>query len=175
MVSWRSVHPQTNHATIQPTLSVHPMNRLLWQFALLTFWHLYDPSRSFLSTPALRWTVCHMWHDIHPPWSCTLKFLRAEAIPWRILRDLLEGRAAYHLHRKSSSEYNSSSYYEGGLSLLIVVQILPGTWFLNDIPWTRHVAFPSHKLCHLLTPPDVFLSVWMLQWSGYYDQRSYIP
>ncbi len=33
----------------------------------LTFLHLYDPSRYFSSTPASRWTVCHIWHDVHPP------------------------------------------------------------------------------------------------------------
>ncbi len=66
-VPWRSVHPQTDHATFRPKLSVHPTNRLLWQFTTVTFVHLYDPSTYFLSTPASRWTVCHLWHNVHPP------------------------------------------------------------------------------------------------------------
>ncbi len=59
---WRSVHPQAYHVTIRPKLSVHPTNRLLWQFTTVTFFHLYDPS-----TPASRWMVGHMWHNVHPP------------------------------------------------------------------------------------------------------------
>ncbi len=51
--------------TFWPKLSVHP--RLLWQFTTVTFVHLYDPSRYFSSTPASRWTVCHLWHNVHPP------------------------------------------------------------------------------------------------------------
>ncbi len=66
-VPWRSVHPQTDHATIRPTRSVHAMNRLMWQFTTVTFFHLYDPSRYFSSTPASRWMVCHMWYNVHPP------------------------------------------------------------------------------------------------------------
>ncbi len=36
-VHWRSVHPQTVHATFRPTLSVHPTNCLLWHFTTVTF------------------------------------------------------------------------------------------------------------------------------------------
>ncbi len=66
-VPWRSVHPQTDHATFRPKLSIHPTNRLLWQFTTVTFIHLYDPSMYFSSTPPSRWTVCHLWHNVHPP------------------------------------------------------------------------------------------------------------
>ncbi len=66
-VTWRSVHPQTDHATFRPKLSVHPTNHLLWQFTTVTIVHLYDPSMYFLSTPPSRWTVCHLWHNVHPP------------------------------------------------------------------------------------------------------------
>jgi hypothetical protein len=66
-VPWRSVHPQTDHATFRPKLSIHPTNRLLWKFTTVTFVHLYDPSTYFSSTPASRWTVCHLWQNAHPP------------------------------------------------------------------------------------------------------------
>jgi hypothetical protein len=66
-VPWRSVHPQTNHVTFRPKLSVHPTNRLLWQFTIVTIVHLYDPSTYFSSTPPSRWTVFHLWHNVHPP------------------------------------------------------------------------------------------------------------
>ncbi len=36
-VHWRSVHPQTDHVAFQPTLFVHPKNRLLWHFTTVTF------------------------------------------------------------------------------------------------------------------------------------------
>ncbi len=36
-VPWRSVHRQTDHATFRPRRSVHPTNRLLWQFTTVTF------------------------------------------------------------------------------------------------------------------------------------------
>jgi hypothetical protein len=65
-VPWRSVHPQTDHVTFRPKLSVHPTNRLLWQFTTVTNVHLYDPSTYFSSTLPSRWTVCHLWHNIHP-------------------------------------------------------------------------------------------------------------
>ncbi len=67
MVPWRSVHPQTDHATFWPKLSIHPTNRLLWQFTIVTIVHLYDPSTYFSSTKPSRWTVCHLWHNVHPP------------------------------------------------------------------------------------------------------------
>jgi hypothetical protein len=60
--------PSTDKPTTrQFNPSVHPMNCLLWQFAPVTFLHLYNPSRYFSFTPASRWRVCHMWHDVHPP------------------------------------------------------------------------------------------------------------
>ncbi len=37
MVHWRSVHPQTDHATFRPTLSIHLTSRLLWHFTNMTF------------------------------------------------------------------------------------------------------------------------------------------
>ncbi len=81
----RSVHLQNDNATIQPTLSVHPTNCLLWQFAPVTFFSytytirpgIFHPprlqggrfvTRNMLSTPyylscdimsTLSWTFCH--------------------------------------------------------------------------------------------------------------------
>ncbi len=72
VVPRRSIPPQTDHATIRHTLSVHPMNPLLWQFTTVTFFHLYNSSTFFLSTLLKMlcdimstlswskiWTVCH--------------------------------------------------------------------------------------------------------------------
>ncbi len=80
VVPWRSVHPQTDHATFWPKLSVHPTNRLLWHLTTETFIHLYDPSTYFLSTPPSRWTVCYLRHNVHPPqnalWHYVHPFLK---------------------------------------------------------------------------------------------------
>ncbi len=80
VVPWWSVHPQTDHATIRPTLSLYPENRLLWQFTTVIFFHLYNPSRYFSCTPASRRMVCHMWHNVHPPinalWPYVHPFLK---------------------------------------------------------------------------------------------------
>jgi hypothetical protein len=96
---WRSVNPQTDHATFRPKLSVHPTNRLLWQFTTVTFVHLYDPSTYFLSTPPSRWTVCHLWHNIHPPqdalWHHVHPFLKQNL-------DGLSQHFATHLWRPAS-------------------------------------------------------------------------
>ncbi len=70
MVPWWSIHSQTDHATIRTTLTLHPENRLLWQFTTVTFFHLYNPS-----TQASRWTVCHMWHNVHPPRNALWPFV----------------------------------------------------------------------------------------------------
>ncbi len=75
------MRPRTNHhTTFRPKLSVHPTNHLLWQFTTVTFIHLYDLSTYFLSTPPSGWTVCHLWHNVHPPqnalWHNVRSFLK---------------------------------------------------------------------------------------------------
>jgi hypothetical protein len=63
LVPRRSVHRQTNHATIQPTLSIHATIRWLWQFASVTFWLKVD---GLFVHPKIEhfvlktWTGCHV-------------------------------------------------------------------------------------------------------------------
>jgi hypothetical protein len=51
LVHWRYVHPWINHATFPPAQSIYPTNCLRRQFTPMTFIHLYDQSRNFLSPP----------------------------------------------------------------------------------------------------------------------------
>jgi hypothetical protein len=46
-VHWQCVHPQTDHATFRPTLSVHTTNHMLWEFAPVTFFHIHFPSLNY--------------------------------------------------------------------------------------------------------------------------------
>ncbi len=67
----RSVHRQTDHTTFRPKRSIHPTNRLLWQFTTVTFRLKVD---GLSVHPKL-------WHCVLKTWTgCHVETLRPTVI-----------------------------------------------------------------------------------------------
>jgi hypothetical protein len=53
--------------------------------------HLYDSSTYFSSTLTSRWTICHLWHNIHPPkMLCDIMFTLSWSEIWTVCHKIFE-------------------------------------------------------------------------------------
>ena len=85
------MRPRTNHhTTFRPKLSVHPTNRLLWQFTTVTFLHLYDPSTYFSSTHLQggRFVTCDITSTL-PKMLCDIMSTLSWSKIWTVCHNIL--------------------------------------------------------------------------------------